>query len=79
MSKKSRKKGRKPNPVLEKKYNEGYAHGKIAGINQASMFFAERFKNLSKRKGIGEKTMQKIREELGESYFIQDSGTKRDE
>lgn len=76
---KRRKKHKKPNPILEKKYNEGYAHGKIAGINQATQFFAEKFKNLSKRKGIGEKTMEKIKEELGKEYFIHERGNKKDD
>lgn len=60
---------RKPNPVLQKKYLEGYQQGKKDGIAQAVNFFAEKLEGLQNVPGIGEKTMRKIVDKLGHQYF----------
>ena len=48
------------NPLYFKGYNEGFEAGKKAVINH----FAERFENLQRTKGFGEKTLRKIIEAL---------------
>lgn len=64
---------KKPNPILQEKYQEGYKMGFEKGMNYgrqvAIRFFAERFKLLENEKGIGEKTIQKVKKKLGEEYF----------
>jgi hypothetical protein len=67
MAKKKRK--RSKNPLLEKKWLEGYEQGKKDGVGQAVSFFLDRFKGLQDVPGIGEKTMEKIKKQLGEKYF----------
>ena len=63
------KKKRKKNPILEQKYNEGYIDGVAAGIAKATAFFAHKFKGLEEVEGIGPKTLDKIKKQLGEKYF----------
>lgn len=57
------------NPLLQKKYIEGYQQGKKDGIAQAVNFFADKLSGLENVPGIGEKTMLKIVEQLGDKYF----------
>jgi len=61
----SKKRRRNRNPLLKKKYDEGYKDG----IAQAVNFFREKFEGLEDVEGIGEKTMYKIKMHLGEKYF----------
>lgn len=56
---------KKPNPVLQKKYEQGLKDG----IAQAVDFFIDRFNGLENVPGIGEKTLEKIKKQLGEQYF----------
>ena len=65
------KKKRKPhkNPLLEQKYQEGYIDGVSAGIAKATAFFAHKFEGLEEVEGIGPKTLDKIKRQLGEEYF----------
>lgn len=64
---------KKPNPILQEKFREGYNMGFEKGMRYgreiAIRFFAERFKNLKKEKGVGEKTLQKVKKVIGEEYF----------
>lgn len=60
---------KKKNPLLQKKWLEGYEQGKIDGVAQAVSFFAAKFEGLENVPGIGEKTMQKIVNQLGHKYF----------
>jgi len=39
------------------------------GIAQAVDFFIDRFNGLENVPGIGEKTLEKIKKQLGEQYF----------
>ncbi|MEW8985944.1 MAG: hypothetical protein AB2401_02865 [Bacillus sp. (in: firmicutes)] len=57
------------NPILQKKYDEGYEKGLKQGIKQSVDFFTEKFKGLEDVPGIGEKTIDKIRKQLGHEYF----------
>jgi len=61
------------NPVLQKKFDEGYAKGFMKGSeygrDQAVNFFADKFEGLESVPGIGSKTLRKIRNHLGEEYF----------
>lgn len=67
------------NPVLKKKYEEGYQKGFERGTKlgfeqgkySACMYFAERFDGLDKVPGIGPKSMKKIVEHFGSEYFQQ--------
>lgn len=61
---------KKKNPVLQKKFDEGFEKGVMAGREQAISFFIDRFKELNDVPGIGEKTLIKIQEQLGEKYFM---------
>ena len=67
------KKFKRSNPVLEKKYKEGYEAGYKKGMAYAKLQFAgfltERFNGLSEVDGIGEKTFNKIKHHFGEKYF----------
>ena len=45
---------RKRNPVLEKKFNEGYAKGLEHGIQKGVLFFKHKFDGLKEVEGIGE-------------------------
>ena len=56
---------KKRNPVLDKKYDEGFE----AGSDHAVRFFVDRFQGLQNVEGIGDKTMEKIVEHLGAKYF----------
>lgn len=60
---------KKKNPLLQQKWMEGYEQGKKDGIAQAVNFFASKFAGLEDVPGIGEKTMRKIVEQLGDKYF----------
>ncbi|MGG0718714.1 hypothetical protein ABE096_14120 [Robertmurraya massiliosenegalensis] len=61
------------NPLLEKKFTEGYSQGfksgKDVGIATAVEFIATKFAVLPEVKGIGPKTLEKIRNAVGEEYF----------
>lgn len=63
----------KKNPVLQKKFEEGYQvgleMGEMKGIQKAVDFFKQKFDGLDQVEGIGEKTMEKIVEQLGHEYF----------
>lgn len=63
------KRKRNRNPLLKKKFDEGYALGKQHGIQQAVDFFKDKFDGLENVEGIGEVTMNKIKLQLGEKYF----------
>lgn len=65
----TRKKKRNRNPLLEKKWNEGYERGKQDGISQAVNFFTAKFDGLEDVPGIGKKTFEKIKSQLGDKYF----------
>lgn len=56
--------GKKKNPLLEKKYNEGAAYGYDQGFADAkrksAALFAVKLERLEEIKGIGEQTMAKI-------------------
>ncbi len=67
MSRKKRK--RNKNPLLLKKWDEGYDAGVREGIARSVSFFAEKFKGLEEVPGIGEKTMKRIKTHLGSKYF----------
>ncbi len=68
----------KKNPILQKKFDEGYAKGFMKGAeygrDQAINFFSDKFEGLENVPGIGDKTLKKIRHQLGDQYF-----TRRDE
>ena len=67
MSKKKRKRNR--NPLLQQKFDEGYALGLQHGIENATLFFEEKFEGLHEVDGIGEKTIEKFIKHFGEKYF----------
>lgn len=64
---------RNKNPVLQKKFKEGYEVGFQKGTEfakeQIVNFFADRFDNLDKVEGIGTKTFEKIKNHFGKEYF----------
>jgi len=60
---------RNRNPVLQKKFDEGYKLGLEHGVQKATLFFKEKFEGLENVEGIGKKTMNKIKKQLGEKYF----------
>lgn len=68
-----KKKKRKKNPLLQQKYHEGfqagYERGMQDGISRATAFFATKFSTLEEEKGIGPKTIEKVKRVLGEKYF----------
>lgn len=66
--KKSKRK-RPKNPLLQQKFDEGYALGVQHGIQKSVDFFIHKFEGLEEVPGIGEKTMEKIKKQLGEKYF----------
>lgn len=61
------------NPVLQKKFKEGYEKGFIAGkdfgIKLAVDYIAKRFDELQDMPGIGPKTIEKFMQAFGEDYF----------
>lgn len=57
------------NPLLERKFNEGYELGLKHGIDKSTSFFIDKFEGLEDRSGIGPKTMKIIRDQLGHEYF----------
>lgn len=57
------------NPVFQQKYKEGFEAGIQEGINRSSLFFKDKFLGLENAPGIGPKTIEKIKEQLGEQYF----------
>lgn len=57
------------NPLLKKKFMEGYESGLKEGIARSTAFFQEKFKGLDQIDGIGPKTLEKIQKQLGEQYF----------
>lgn len=64
---------KKKNPVIEKAKKEGYEAGfKVGhemGIQKAIDFFIDKFEGLEELEGIGPKTLEKIRKQLGDQYF----------
>lgn len=66
------------NPVLQKKFDEGYAKGFAKGAeygrDRAIDFFADKFEGLESVPGIGSKTLEKIRIQLGEQHFVRSDG-----
>ncbi len=80
---------KKKNPVIEKARKDGYESGvKVGiqlgernGIQKAIDFFIEKFHGLENVEGIGPKTLEKIRKQLGEEYFIkgENRGNRSDE
>ncbi|ENH96707.1 hypothetical protein J416_09424 [Gracilibacillus halophilus YIM-C55.5] len=60
---------KKKNPVLEKKWHEGFEAGRKQGIQDSINYFTKRLMDLEQVPGIGKKTMQKIVDQLGEEYF----------
>jgi len=63
------KKKRNRNPLLQKKYAEGYKQGVIDGSKNTIDYFSKRLEKLEKQKGVGPKTMQRIIDALGADYF----------
>lgn len=63
----AKKRKRNKNPLLQEKYDEGFK----AGIEHATYFFLKKFEGLQNVEGIGKKTMDKIKKQLGEKYFKQ--------
>jgi len=63
------KKKRNRNPLLQKKYDEGYKQGVIDGSKNTIDYFSKKLEQLEKQKGIGPKTMQRIIDALGADYF----------
>ncbi|MEK4148944.1 hypothetical protein NST02_17935 [Robertmurraya sp. FSL W8-0741] len=67
----------KKNPLLKKKFDEGYQAGFLTGTKNgyeqgkysATMYFASRFEGLQDVKGIGPKTMEIIVNHFGAEYF----------
>lgn len=51
----AKKKKRNRNPLLQKRWHEGYNEGLKDGIARSVSFFAERFEGLDDIPGIGEK------------------------
>ena len=66
MSKKGR---RNRNPLLQQKFDEGYALGIEHGVQKATSFFIKKFEDLPNKKGIGPRTMEILKQELGHQYF----------
>jgi len=65
-----RKKRKRPkNPLLQQKFDEGYALGIQHGIQKSTSFFIEKFEGLENVKGVGPKTLAIIRNQLGNQYF----------
>lgn len=60
---------RSKNPVLQKKYDEGFMKGYEVGRDQAVSFFVDKLKGLEHVEGIGPKTLDKIINQLGHQYF----------
>lgn len=58
------KKQKKKNPLLEKKYQEGYDVGFHEAQDRAVSTFAVRIERLEQVSGIGEKTIKKIIESI---------------
>lgn len=65
----AKKRKRNRNPLLEKKFQEGYQLGKSHGVKQALDFFIDKFEGLEDVPGIGDRTMERIKEQLGHEYF----------
>lgn len=63
------KRKRNRNPVLQKKYDEGFEAGFKAGIQHGTRFFLHRLDGLKNVKGIGTITINKVKKQLGEKYF----------
>jgi hypothetical protein len=61
------------NPLLEKKfqegYNQGFKLGKDVGIATAVDFIATKLEALHQMPGVGTKTIEKLKKALGEEYF----------
>lgn len=61
------------NPILEKKFNDGFARGVKVGFEQgkysACVYFADKFDGLENIPGIGPKIMEKIVKHFGAEYF----------
>ncbi len=76
---------KKKNPVIEKARQAGYEAGFKAGFEngceagdlggreKAVHFFANKFKGLEDVPGIGPATMKKIRAQLGDQYFEEET------
>lgn len=60
----AKKRKRKKNPQLQKKYEEG----RWAGIQQATSYFLTRFEELKEVPGIGPKTAEKVKQIMFQSY-----------
>ena len=65
----SAKRKRKRNPLLAKKYDEGFEDGVRSGVSLSVKFFKDKLNELENTKGIGAKTMQAIKDNLGHEYF----------
>lgn len=61
------------NPLLQKKFAEGFEQGKEQGVKEgiarSIAFFKQKFEGLENVEGIGPKTFEKIKDQLGEQYF----------
>lgn len=69
MSKKKKRRKRNRNPLLAQKWDEGYQQGKKDGVEQAVQFFRSKFEGLEDVPGIGDKTLEKVKIQLGRKYF----------
>lgn len=59
----------KKNPLLQKKWNEGFQAGRKQGIADSVDYFSEKFVMLEDVPGIGKKTMEKIAAHFNEPYL----------
>lgn len=50
-------------------FSDGYDQGLKEGIARSTAFFMEKFEGLKDVEGIGPKTIQRLKEQLGEQYF----------
>lgn len=63
------KRKKNKNPLLQKKFEEGYELGLEHGVQKATAFFIERFESLKDVKGIGDKTLEKVKKQLFKGYL----------
>lgn len=64
------RKKRNGNPLLQKKYEEGFVDGMEHGVRTAIDRYSQDLEALSDVKGVGEKTMERIREHFAKFYEL---------
>lgn len=60
---------RNRNPLLKKKFAEGYERGVEQGVKESVKFVSDRFSTLHEVEGIGIKTIDRIKEHFGREFF----------